>query len=114
MDLTASILAATATPVPSDLRLDGIDLLPVLTGESPVIERTLFWRIQTPARQQRAVRRGDWKALIDGDDVLIYNLREDIGERHDLAARRPDIAAALRPLILAWEKEVDAERKSKP
>ena len=111
MDLTASILAAADVRVPADARLEGIDLLPVLAGTSPGVERTLFWRIDTPFRQQRAVRRGDWKVLIDGDDLLLFNLRDDIGERRDLAAQRPDIAAALRPLILAWEKDVDSEGK---
>ena len=111
MDLTASILAAAGVRVDPEARLEGIDLLPMLEGRSPIAERTLFWRIDTPTRQQRAVRRGDWKALIDGDDLLVYNLRDDIGERNDLAAKRPDIAAALRPLILAWEKDVDAEGK---
>jgi arylsulfatase A-like enzyme len=109
MDLSASILAATGTPVPDDARLEGIDLLPVLAGASPVVERTLFWRIDVPLRQQRAVRRGEWKLLIDGDDLLLYNLKQDIGERRDLAAERPDLVAALRPLIAKWEADVDAE-----
>src|SRR5687768_5513431 len=97
MDLTASILAATNTPVPPDARFEGINLLPVLEGKSPEIERTLFWRV-TP-RQQRSVRSGDWKLLVDGGHVLLYNLRDDIGERNDLASRRQDIARKLRPLI---------------
>jgi arylsulfatase A-like enzyme len=111
MDLTASILAATTTPVPPDARLEGMNLLPVLAGGSPIVERTLFWRISVPTRQQRAVRMGDWKLLIDGDDLLLYNLRTDIGERHDLAMQRPDLVAKLRPLISTWEKDVDAEAK---
>ena len=109
MDLTASILAATNTPVPPDARFEGINLLPVLEGKSPEIERTLFWRI-TP-RQQRSVRSGDWKLLVDGGHVMLYNLRDDIGERNDLAQQRQDIARRLRPLITAWEMDVDAEAK---
>jgi arylsulfatase A-like enzyme len=109
MDLTASILSATNTPVLPEARLEGIDLLPTLEGRSPMIERTLFWRISIPSRQQRAVRSGDWKLLLDGDDLLLYNLRADIGERNDLAASRPDLVAKLRPLIGAWEEDVDAE-----
>ncbi len=109
MDLTASILAATNTPVPPGARFEGINLLPVLEGKSPEIERTLFWRI-TP-RQQRSVRSGDWKLLVDGGHVMLYNLRDDIGERNDLAQQRQDIARKLRPLITAWEMDVDAEAK---
>ncbi len=113
MDLTVSILAATNTPVPPDARLEGIDLLPILEGRSLPVERTLFWRISAPNRQQRAVRQGEWKLLVDGDDLLLYNLHTDIGERTDLAMQRPDLVAKLRPLITNWEKDVDSEAKNK-
>jgi arylsulfatase A-like enzyme len=109
MDLTASILAATGTPAPAEARFEGVNLLPILEGRAPEMERTLFWRV-TP-RQQRSVRQGDWKLLVDGGHVLLFNLRDDIGERNDLAQRRQDIARKLRPLIDAWEKDVDGEAK---
>lgn len=113
MDLTASILAATRTPVPDDARLEGLDLLPILQGASPAVERTLFWRIAIPNRQQRAVRQGDWKLLVDGGQLLLFNLRADIGERNDLAKERSDLVAKLRPMIAEWEREVDAEARLK-
>ena len=109
MDLSVSILAATNTPVPDNAALEGIDLLPVLEGKSPSRERTLFWRIASPTRQQWAVRQGDWKLLIDGDDLLLFNLRADIGERRDLASQRPDLVRQLRRLLAEWERNVDAE-----
>ena len=111
MDLTATILAAAGAP--PDTRADGMNLLPALEGRAPEVERTLFWRIVTPLRTQKAVRQGDWKALVDGDDLLVFNLRTDIGERQDLAAQRTDVAARLRPLIVAWEAEMDAEAKTR-
>jgi arylsulfatase A-like enzyme len=109
MDLTATILAATNTPVPSEARLEGVNLLPLLAARA-TMERTLFFRI-TATRQQRAVRQGDWKLLLDAGDVLLFNLRTDSGERNDLARERPDIARRLRPLIAEWEKDVDSEAK---
>jgi arylsulfatase A-like enzyme len=115
MDLTASILAATSTPVPDTMRLEGVNLLPILEGRGPQVERTLFWRNLAP--NQRAVRRGDWKLMVDGGPggpVLLFNLRQDVGERHDLAGQRQDVARALRPLITAWEADVDAEAKARP
>lgn len=114
MDLTATILAATSTTVPAAAKPDGIDLLPILAGRSPVVDRTLFWRIDTTHRQQRAVRSGDWKLLLDGDDLLLFNVRTDPGERHDLAAARSDLVAKLRPLITAWEKDVTPPVGPKP
>jgi arylsulfatase A-like enzyme len=109
MDLTATILAATGTPRPADL--DGIDLLPVLAGERAAVERTLFWRIDAPPlRRQRAVRQGDWKLLVDGDDLLLYNLREDIGERDDRAMAHHDLVVRLHALLTAWERDVDRRK----
>jgi arylsulfatase A-like enzyme len=108
-DLTTSILAATGTAVPPAAKLEGIDLLPILEGRAPLVERTLFWRIATANRQQRAVRQGEWKLLLDGGQTLVFNLTRDMGERNDVAKSRPDIAARLRPLLAAWEKDVDGE-----
>jgi arylsulfatase A-like enzyme len=107
MDLTASILAATNTPVPPDARLEGINLLPILEGRSAQVERTLFWRTQN----QKAVRKGDWKLLANGTLLFLFNLRTDISERTDLAAQRGDLIREMRPLIAAWEADVDGERK---
>jgi len=107
MDLTTSILAATRTPVPDGARLDGIDLLPVLEGRAPEIERTLFWRVIGP-RPQRAVRSGDWKLLFDGRPLL-FNVRTDLGEQQNLIGQRSDIAQRLEPLLAAWQQDVDAE-----
>ena len=109
MDLTATLLAATGAVVPADAKLDGVDLLPVLEGKVQPFERTLFFRNTLPnSRTQRAVRRGDWKVLADGPNVMVFNLRDDPGERNDLARTRQDIARTLRPLITEWEKDVDA------
>jgi arylsulfatase A-like enzyme len=88
MDLTATILAATDTPAPADLSLEGINLLPILEGRTPEIERTLFWRTKVGGREQWAVRSGDWKLLIDGNATLLFDLNTDISERHDMASHR--------------------------
>ena len=112
MDLTASILAATATAVPANARPEGIDLFPILEGKAPEQPRTLFWRAVMAGRSQRAVRSGDWKLVVDGNHTMVFNVRTDIGERQELANRRQDIAQKLRPLLAAWEKDVDAEAKT--
>ena len=109
MDLSATILAAAGASVPTDAALEGENLLPVLEGRAAAHSRTLFWRIATPMRQQRSVRQGPWKLLVDGDDLLLFDLRTDIGERRDLAAKQPAITRALRKLLADWERDVDAE-----
>jgi len=111
MDLTASILAATGTPVPGEARLEGINLFPVLEGRVPEIARTLFWRV-IGARQQQAVRSGDWKLLYDGGRAMLFNVRTDLGEHNNVIGEQSDIARRLAPLIAAWQKDVDGEAKS--
>jgi arylsulfatase A-like enzyme len=112
MDLTATILAAARAEVPPDARLEGIDLRPLLDGSAPGLERTLFWRIEQRGRSQRAVRQGDWKLLRDGGHHLLYALRADPGERHNLAARHPERVRQMLSLLEAWEADVDAEAKA--
>ena len=109
MDLTASILAATGAPVPAEAQLDGVNLFPVWEGRAPEFERTLFWRSGNGPAKRTAVRRGDWKLLVDGPHTYLFNLRTDLSERNDLARVRQDIARELRPLITEWEAMVDAE-----
>jgi arylsulfatase A-like enzyme len=111
MDLTASILAETNTRVPPETRREGINLFPILEGRSPVVERTLFWRI-SGGRNQRAVRSGDLKLVIDNGIILIYDVRRDVGERNDLTNQRQADARRLRQMIAAWEADVDAEAKA--
>ncbi|MBI2827642.1 MAG: sulfatase-like hydrolase/transferase [Acidobacteria bacterium] len=113
MDLTASILAVTGTPVPADARLEGMNLFPILEGRTPEVERTLFWRTNVGNRLQKAVRKGDWKLVVDGNHTFVFDVRTDLSERHDLANRRQDIAQKLRLLLADWERDVDAEAKAK-
>jgi arylsulfatase A-like enzyme len=109
MDLTASILAITGAPVPEKAQIDGTNLFPIWEGRVPEFERTLFWRAGTGVSRKTAVRRGDWKLLIDDRHAYVFNLRDDPSERNDLARWRQDIARELQPLIAAWEASVDAD-----
>jgi arylsulfatase A-like enzyme len=112
MDLTRTILVAAGAELPSDLDLEGIDLLPIITGESPEVPRTLFWRTRGG---QRAVRSGNWKYITQypgvGERNFVFDLRLDVGEHNDLAwsAQGQAVARKLRPLLDAWEAEVSAE-----
>jgi arylsulfatase A-like enzyme len=109
MDLTASILAITGATVPAETKLEGVDLFPVWQGHAPQIERTLFWRSGTGQAKQTAVRRGDWKLVVDGPHTCVFDLRTDLGERNDLAKWRQDVAQQLYALLTSWEASVDAD-----
>jgi arylsulfatase A-like enzyme len=108
MDLTRTMLEAAGADT-RNARLEGIDLVPLLNGTSPAVERTLFWRISSTTRQQRSIRSGDWKVLLDGSIQMLFDVRRDPGERNDLAAQHPEIVQKLKAQIEAWEKDVDGE-----
>ncbi len=107
MDLTASIIAATGTKVPSDYQLEGINILPILTGERAQVDRELFWRIVRPNRLQKAVRSGRWKLLVDAGQLLLFDVKTDLAERNDLAAQHPELVLKLKRQIAQWETDVD-------
>ena len=109
MDLTATMLAVAGAEVPAEAMLEGIDLMPILEGSAPQVERTLFWRSTSYSWQQRAVRSGDWKLVVDGGNEYVFDVRQDLAERNDLAKYRQDVAQRLRPLLDAWEKAVAAD-----
>jgi len=112
MDFTASILAAAGAAVPPDARLEGMNIFPILEGRAPVVERTLFWRTAAGNHNQKAVRRGDYKLLIDANHEFVFDVRRDLGERTDLAAQRQELARTLQQQLAAWEADVDAEARA--
>lgn len=118
MDLTATALALADAKVEG---VEGVNLLPFLSGEKTGAPNdALFWRCRTRSNNY-AVRQGDWKFVhsTEGDANpgpkqkpardLLFNLAEDIGEQHDLAAKHPDKLAALKKLYQEWSDGVDAD-----
>lgn len=112
LDLLPTALAAAGAEIPADVKFDGVNLLPYLTGEkAEAPHEALFWRFGG----QIAVRKGDWK-LVKGatdekpvgqlgftaslDGAQLYNLSSDIGEQTDLAAQEPE---KVKELAAAWE-----------
>ena len=112
MDLTATFLAVAGAKPPASYRPDGINLLPILTGQAPERERTFFWRIDRSNRKQWAVRQGKWKYLNDGNTMdLLYDLDADIGERRSLTYVHPGIVKDLKARLKAWQEEMDASER---
>ena len=111
MDLHATFLAIAGVAAPREKPLDGIDLLPLLTGNAPR-ERTFYWRMDRSNRKQRAIRQGKWKYLNDGNTMdLLFDLEADIGERVNLGYRHPEVLARLKGALKKWEDEMDATER---
>jgi arylsulfatase A-like enzyme len=114
-DIYPTILAACGVAPQSDQKVDGFDQTTALTGGSS--PRTqIFCHFPHGDAQRGAVmdgfyagssiREGDLKLIRfyaradDGSDELeLYNLAQDPGERHNLATERPEIASRLNKLL---------------
>jgi arylsulfatase A-like enzyme len=105
LDLLPTVLAAAGGALDPGWKLDGVNLLPYLTGENAARpHETLYWRFG----EQWAVRHGDWKLVasrIDGKEPRLFNLAEDLGEAKDLLAAQADKAKELRALWDRWNAE---------
>jgi arylsulfatase A-like enzyme len=108
VDLTATILAAARAGHPAGRPLDGIDVVPILDGSMPAPDRTLFWRIDRYG--QRAARKGKWKYISHPGGELLFDLDADVGERHDLSGRHPELVDELREAVDRWEADVARSR----
>jgi arylsulfatase A-like enzyme len=98
MDFLPTLLAAADGG--AQIECDGENVLPVLTGDAPVRERTLYWRFK--ASEQAAVRRGAWKYLKLKQVEHLFNVAADPRERADLKDLRPDKFDELRNLFAGW------------
>jgi arylsulfatase A-like enzyme len=116
LDIINTFGAMAGAAVPSDRKMDGYDLSPVLkgTGSSP---RTQFfyWGFG----ELHAVRSGSWKLHIQQREPVnygniaemegpeLYHLEADISEKYDRAASEPEIVASLQSLIEDHLKDVE-------
>ena len=103
-DWTATLLGVAGAEADPRAPLDGMDLLPALTG-SPPVARDLYWRI-TQRAQHRAMRRGDWKYLATPEGEHLFDLAQDQGEATDVSGQQPDRLAQLKAAYTAWERGV--------
>jgi arylsulfatase A-like enzyme len=102
--LPTSLAAAESTDL-TPKNLDGVNIMPFLTGEkSGAPHETLFWRSGGPGGNN-AVRRGNLKLVRIGKAAPeLYDLSVDISESKNLAAEKPEVVKELAAAIAEWEK----------
>jgi arylsulfatase A-like enzyme len=105
MDWTATILNAGGARADKDFPLDGIDLMPVLTGRKNNIDRTLYWRTFQRSKH-KAMRDGKWKYLqVEGSEYL-FDLSIDPREKNDLKLTEEKRFKEMKEKYSQWQKTV--------
>jgi len=103
-DMYATAAAAAQAALPADRKMDGVDLLPFVTGQaSGVPHRQLFWRSGT---SQTALVDG-WKLNVSDPPgrTWLFDMQADPTEQHDLSAERPQKLAELQAALAAHNAE---------
>ncbi len=85
---------------------DGISYLPELLGQSDTQKQHdyLYWEFPS-AGGKRAARMDHWKAVQtdihnqENPPIKLYNLRDDLGETKDIAAKYPKIVGLMRDIF---------------
>ncbi len=103
LDILPTALAAAGAVAPADL--DGINLLPILSGESAAPGRDLFWS-SGGSEGWWAIRSGDWKLVCEKGKLGLFNLSNDIAESTNLSAQHPDKVEHLTKQHDAWLAEM--------
>ena len=101
--------------------VDGLSMLPLLTGRGSFKREALYWHYPHYSNQSingghldqpgAAIRQGDYKLIefYQDNHVELYDLKRDLGEKNDLARRRPPVAEQMRKKLAAWRQSVGAQ-----
>lgn len=124
IDFMATLAAVLGHELPADTAEDSHNLLPLLKGEAESVRTT---HVHNTKKDHYAIRDGKW-LLIDaktgylreppeswnkkhnmppGDKAPaeLYDLENDIGQKHNLAARHPDRVAEMQALLKAIREQ---------
>jgi arylsulfatase A-like enzyme len=92
--------AAELAGVKAPSGLDGISFVPELTDRPQAAHEYLYWEFHERGFTQ-AIRMGDWKGvrLDAGQPIELYNLKTDLVEKENVAAKHPDVVSKIDALM---------------
>ena len=97
--LDVGATACALAGLPDDPVLDGVNLLPYLTGtKDDAPHDVLYWRWLG----QSAIRKGKWKYLRSDNREYLFDMEKDFEETDNLLSCSPEIAAELQADLKAW------------
>jgi len=119
IDFYPTILEIAGVQKPAEQILDGKSIIPLLKGEGSFKRDEIFWHFPaylqgskgtwrtTPAG---AVRQGDWKLIEFFEDGRgeLYNLKDDISEKTNLAEKMPNKTELLHQVLVNWRRNIAA------
>ncbi|MDR2956369.1 MAG: sulfatase-like hydrolase/transferase [Prevotella sp.] len=120
MDMFVSICSIANAPLPNSM-FDGEDMSKAILGKEVKREKGIFWEYRRnndgafpkPGNEKDrspnlSMREGDWKLLInyDNSDVMLFNLKNDIYEKNNIAEKYPKITKRLKEKVIKWRSSL--------
>jgi len=105
LDIPATMVAAAGTAFPSEVEVDGVNLLPYLQGQrDDAPHASLFWR--TGGGTSWAIRCGNWKLVKTGQqEEQLFDLQKDVSETKDVKSEHTQVAEKLRGMYEEWNRK---------
>ena len=107
LDIFATITALANAPVNPEVPLDGVNLIPFLTGQKAGSPHDAIY-MRMPERGAYVVRSGEYKLVVPAADraAELYNLTQDIGELKNLAEEKPEVLKELEKKRAVWSQQM--------
>ena len=101
LDLTPTFVALAGGEILPKDKIDGVNVYPYLTGENTGNpNQQMKWRFTVSA----SIRDGDWKLIRLPDRLpLLYNVKEDVAELNDVAAKHPERVVKMLKTLGTWD-----------
>ena len=125
IDVLPTIAALTKTSLPSDRKIDGLDVSGLWTGKQEKSPRNEFLYYTSQGKIE-GIRQGDWKLLVKSNNkrqsqggatkqpqpqFLLFNLNDDLGEQNNLASQHPDKVEQLHTRLQNLDKTIESEAR---
>ncbi|TWT80723.1 Arylsulfatase precursor [Planctomycetes bacterium CA13] len=107
LDIFATAVSLAGASTSPDRPLDGVNLIPFLTGKDPSSPHTaFFWN--NVRHETFAMRSGDSKLVKEAKSELLemYDLDKDLGEENDQASLYPEQQQALAQAFDEWKRQL--------
>ncbi len=107
LDIFATISRLTDSPVSKERPLDGVNLIPYVTGKNKKAPHQNIY-LRKFDQQRYCVRDGNYKLVMHnkGKTKELYNLSTDIGEQNNLAAQMPEKVKELETILNEWTAQL--------
>lgn len=91
IDLLPTLSSITGTELNTNGPIDGLDQSKMLLGEGPSVRHEFLYY----TREVQAIRQGQYKLRKTGKNAELFDLANDIGEKQNIAKKKPELAQKL-------------------